>query len=326
MAARTVAQMAASISRHCGGMVAYAEIIDAIENANKEINTKWTWPWTRAESNVLIQAPYNTGTVSIVDGTDTVNLDFGSGGIWDPGWQFKRIYLGQSNIDLEVREFSTTTATLYQPINFGTDIVNAPYTIFQDMYALPDDCEFGGIMLIVNPIYRYRLRYIPVYTQEWQSVFSRVFFTNFQTGFADCGYSDLWNANLIRFAPAPGSVSEYRLVYRRRAPSLGIASPAFSHNTPPTGTNFLSNTTILPESYDRVVELMAEYLVRFQRTNPLPGWMECKREAYQLVASMRRKMATTLNDNYSSYWQYPYFTESSMYTSGLFITPTTGGQ
>lgn len=319
MARRTISQMAAAISRHVQGQVGYREIIDAIDTANKEIYTLYEWPWLRAEANILIKAPYNTGTVSCSDGSEVVTLN---GGTWDTGWDLKRLFMGNNNIDLQVLSIDDSThLTLVQPINFGASVVDQPYTLYQDTYRLPNDCEFGGMLLIVNPIYRYRLRYIPVYTLEWQSVFARMFFSNFQTGFSDGGEVDpappvlgpqpfvLFGNSTIRFAPAPGSASEYRLVYRRRPPSF-IA---------------LDETSILPESFDRVVEMLAEYHVRFQRVNPLPGWMEVKREAYQMLSNMRRKMSISMIDNYSAYWQYPYFENSSMYTSGLFIAPTMGG-
>lgn len=323
MARRTFAQIAAAISRQCGGGVPYGEIVDAMNDANLEINTKWTWPWTRAESNILIQPPYNTGTVSCLDNNTIVTL---TGGTWDTNWNYKRLFMGQSNIDLEVFEvLSSTTLQLKQPINFGQNVVDQAYTLYQDMYALPDDCEFGNIILIVNPIYRYRLRYIPVYVLDTQSVFSRMFFSNFQTGFSDCGYDENTERNLIRMAPAPGSASEYRLVYRRRAVALDTTVPAFGP-VPPTGTSFLSNKPLLPESWDRLIELYAGYLVRSRGRQPMAGWMEMKAEAYQLIVAMRRKMGQGMYDNYASYWQYPYWENSSMYTSGLFIAPTVGGQ
>jgi hypothetical protein len=330
MARRTMAQVAAAIARHTGGEVPHLEILDAIADADKEINTTWTWPWSHAEANILIQAPYQTGTVSATNGSSLVTLDAGTG-TWDLNWVNKRIYLGQSNIDLLVKNFDfsgTYRANLYQPINFGGNVVSQPYSVYQDMYQLPDDCEYGSILLVCNPIYRYRLRYIGDYTLEWQSVFAKMFFSNFQTGFSDAGFDDYNQANLIKFAPAPGSTCEYRLVYRRRSPFLGNTPPSFGPGVPvlPVGAGFTSTKVMLPESWDRAVELYAEYLVRRNRPNPLPLWSECKQEAFQHIKAMRRKMSTTMTDLYSSYWQYPYFDQSSLYTSGLFIAPTAAGQ
>jgi hypothetical protein len=311
MALRTVQVMIADIARRTGGQIPIGVIMDAIESANKEIHVKYDWPWTRAEANIQIQAPYQVGTLSINDQT---NVFTGSGTSWSPAWQYKRLYLGQNNVDYLVNGFSDATdGTLVQTINTGTNFVNSTYTIFQDTYALPADCEFGSILLIVNPIYRYRLRYVPSYTLDFQSIFSRVFFTNFQSGFADNGYDDTGKTGLIRFAPAPGSICEYRIVYRRRPPSLqGLAS-----------------TPTLPESFDRAIELLAEYKIRFGQKTPMAGWMEVKQEAYQMILDMRRRISTSMQDNYSAYSQYPYYDQmfgnsQSVFAGGLFIGPTAG--
>jgi len=214
------------------------------------------------------------------------------------------MYLGAQNTDFLVASFdSPTQATLADPVNFGQNITNGSYTIFQDIYPLPDDCE--TILLIVNPVFRYRLQYIPTYTLHWQNVYSRVFFSQFQTGFCDGAYDDTNKTRTIQFAPSPGGVAEYKLIYRRRPPALSD----------------LSKITVLPESYYRGLELLAEYQVRFE--NQLPGWMECKSEGYQIISSMKRKYtAAPMYDTFAAYWQYPYFVDSSVYAGGLFVGPT----
>lgn len=281
------------------------EILDAIQDANKEIHTKYEWPWTRGEANIPIQPTYTTGSLSINDGSASFT---GLGTTWSTGWTNKRILLG--NIDYLVSAFtSPTTGTLVQPINVGANKVNVPYTVFQDTYALPTDCEFGGILLVINPTYRYRLRYFPVYTAEWTSAYTRTFFNNFQSGFSDAGVDDATGASLIRFTPAPGSVAEYRIVYRRRPPALSA----------------LTSISMIPESFDRVIELMAEYMVRFHRKQPMAGWMEVKNEAYQLLQAMRRKMAITMTDTYQTYATFGADRGRATWDAGVaFIGPTTG--
>ncbi len=155
MALRTVEEIAASVQRRVGGIAPRMEILDAIDNANKEIHGKYEWPWTRAESNIRVQGTYTTGTVSITDQTNAVT---GTGTNWDTTWLYKRIYFGTNNVDYQIASVnSPTSLTLAQNINLGVNQTNVGYTIFQDTYPLPSDCEFGDILLVVNPIFRYKL-------------------------------------------------------------------------------------------------------------------------------------------------------------------------
>ena len=301
MAAPTVKVMSAAIQRRCKGKIPLLEILDALDEKQKEIHGHYEWPWTVGEYLIPIQGTYNTGTISVTDGSTIVT---GTGTAWDPAWRYKRIYLGAQNVDFLVDTVdSPTQITLKNPVNFGENLTDQTYMIFQDIYALPDDCE--TILLIVNPLFRYRLDYVPTYTLQWQNVFSRVFFSQFQTGFCDGAYDDDTSARTIQFAPPPGGVAEYKLIYRRRPPTL----------------DGLGDKTILPETYYRGLELLAEYQVRFE--NQLPGWSECKREGYQIIQSMRRKYtAAPMYDTYSLYWQYPRYEQSSIYAGGLFVGPT----
>jgi len=304
MPARSLGTIAAAISRHTRGEIPWGEIIQAVQDASIEVQSKYDWPWTRAQANVQIHPSYNTGTITITDQTNAVT---GIGTAWDTTWLYRTMLIGQYAYPIASVN-SPTSITLAQTINHGSNLVAAPYTIFQDMYPLPDDCEFGSIILIVNPLYRYRMRYIPVYTLERQQVWLPGFLTNFQTGFSDGGYDDATKKNMIRFTPPPSATAEYFIVYRRRVPDLAL----------------LTDQSLIPQSFDRLLELMAEYQVRFAQPTPMPGWMELKTEAFQLLQNMRRKMASAMYDNYSSYSTYPSSDALSFYANGVFIGPTAG--
>jgi hypothetical protein len=305
MAARSLGTIAAGIARKTGGQVPMGEIYDAIADANKEIHNKYEWPWTRAEAKFPIQAPYETGTVTIANGSTAL---VGNGTTWNTTWLYKKLMLG--GIAYPVAAFlSPTTATLVQAINVTANYVAAPYKIFQDTYPLPDDCEYGTILLVVNPRLGYRLRSLPVYTSEMLYNWPPALFTNVLQAVADAGLDSTTGKALLKFLPQPGSVAEYNMIYRRRPPALST----------------LSSTTMLPESFDRVIELLAEYMVRFHRPNPMPGWMEVKQEAFQQLQNMRRKMAIKLDDNYAMYRDYPYYENSSIFAGGAFIGVTSAG-
>ena len=304
MPARTLGTIAAAIQRHTDGEIPFGEIVEAINNANQEIHEKFEWPWTRAETYIEVQGTYTTGTISVADGSTAVT---GAGTAWNTGWLYKRILIG--NTDYPIAAVTgANTLTLVQPINQGQSYVNVNYAIFQDTYPLPADCEFGTILVVVNPIFRVRLYYIPTYTLERQNIWIPGFFTNYQFGFCDAGQDDATHANLIRMTPPPSAVGEYRMIYRRRPPDLST----------------LAQQTMLPRSFDSVLEKYAEYLARFNRKTPMPGWMEVKSEAYQLLQNMRRKVAGSMYDNFATYSGYPLTNapSSSTYANGLFIGPT----
>jgi len=171
------------------------------------------------------------------------------------------------------------------------------------VYALPDDCQ--TILLIVNPIFRYRLKYVPTYTLQWQNVFSRVFFSNFQSAFCDGAYDDDTEKTTIQMAPAPSATAQYLMIYRRRAPAFTT----------------LAQKPITPPEYSSALESLAEYKVR--KDCGLAGWSDCKENGWQQVKSMRRKYtAAPMYDTYASYWQYPFYEDSSVYAGGLFVQPT----
>lgn len=308
MALRTVEEMIAAIARRTGGRVPRMEIFDALQNSNNEVHNKHPWPWTKADFIIRVQGTYTTGTVSIVNGTTAVT---GTGTNWDPTWLYKRIYFGTNNVDYIVASVnSPTSLTLAQPINLKSDQTDVGYTIFQDTYALPADCDFGSILLVVNPIFRYKMKYIPTYTFEWQSVYSRVFFNQFQSCFSDAGFDQTNNVGLIRLGPAPGSVAEYRMIYRLRPPDLTT----------------LAQNTMLPPAYDRLLESLAEYKVRFHQPTPMPGWMECRATANEIMKDMRRNITSTMYDTFANFAMFDTRVKSSAYDAGagVFIGVTTG--
>ena len=304
MPARTVGTVIAAISRHTRGEVPRREISDAISDIYKQINSKYDWPWMFADTNIKIQPSYSTGTISIADQTKTVTL---TGGTWDVTWLYKTLLLSDCYYPIDLFT-SPTTAVLKQAVNKGTNFVDVGYTIFQQDYPLPDDCEFGSSIILTNLTLHFPLRKIPTYRlQKQQAVLSELV-TNFQTGYCDAGYDDATRKYLIRFIPPPSENDDFKLSYRRRVPELFNISDNF----------------LMPESFDEVIELLAEYKVKFRRS--MPGWMEAKAEGYQLLQAMRRKMATEPIDNMTSYSSYPPFADVSFYDpgSGAFVGPVTG--
>lgn len=306
MPARTLGTIAAAISRHTRGEVPLQEIMEAVNTASIECQSKYDWPWTFADADIRLQPSYSTGTVSILNNTKTVTL---TGGTWDVTWLYKTLLLGSSYYPIDFFT-SPTTAVLKEVVNQGQDFTDAGYTMFQQDYPLPDDCEPGSRVVVVNLRFQYRVKDVPIYTLMRQQAWVTNLVTNFQICLSDAGFSDSTRKYLIRFTPPPSDAQDLKIAYRRRVPDLSA----------------IADQTLIPPSFDRAIELIAEYLVRFNQPTPMPGWMEKKAEGYQLLSAMRRKMATAPIDNYSRLSDYPFFENTSFYdpNSGAFVGPVTG--
>ena len=178
------------------------------------------------------------------------------------------------------------------------------------MYALPSDCEPADVVCIVNTGIRYRLLHIGRYTLEQRAISSGVLFTNYQDCWCDAGYDDTNHVYLIRVSPAPAAQIDYRIVYRKRPAQLSA----------------LTDTTELPETYDKCLELLTEAEVR--RKSRLPGYQEAKQEGYQLLQNMRKRTATAIDDRFSQYSTWPPLSNVSMIDagSGLVMSGPTSGQ
>lgn len=241
MARRTLRQIVAEIQRMPGlERIGPGEIMDKVNTAHKDLLNQ-PWPFNYAETNVLIPAPYTTGTVSIVDGTNTVT---GAGGAtWNVAWTGRRIQFGTpNNVDYIVSAVTgVNTLTLAQNINVGADIANSTYTLYQDTFTYPADYLFGSDVAMLNPVIRNRVVKVPRYKFELvMNSGMRSMFTNVPLVYCDHGQTA---AGLFQFRIGPpcAGVAEYRLPYH------SIASDF----------NALANIAMLPEGFDEVITLVA---------------------------------------------------------------------
>jgi hypothetical protein len=304
MASRSVAQIIATVQRRTGGKISPGVIYEALSDANKRIHRLYKWPWLYNETLIQLQPSYSTGTISVTDGLTGLT---GTGTNWNTNWKYKRVYFG-SNTDYQISQFvSPTSAILNIAPSTGQNWVNVPYTIYQDTYAVPGDCEPGSHVAFVNPKIRYRLLKLARYALENRAVALGTLFSNFQDSYSDAGFDDANSAYLIRVSPPPSAQVEFKLIYRRRVLDI----------------NLLTQTMLVPESFDEALALMTEYLVK--RPDGIAGWMEAKQEAYQIVKNMRQQVLTETNDVFQMYGSWPYADNTSMYGNGVVINPPQGG-
>jgi hypothetical protein len=243
MAKLTFRQVVADVQRMPGlGSCSLGEIIDAVAQAAQRLGNE-PWPWNYAETNILVPAPYSTGTVDVVNGTATVT---GTTTVWDVSWYGRRMRFGNSNLDYIVSTInSPTSITLAQPVNLTASLSGSTYVIYEDTYLYPADYIFGSDVSLSQPLIRDRILKIPRYRFEnVMNAWARSMSTNIQLFYCDHGL-DLSNGSTarryrFRLGPPPAGPVELRLCYHQMAP------------------DFVPGELVtLPEGYDEILGLMA---------------------------------------------------------------------
>ena len=222
------------------------EIYDAVRLAAVDIGNM-AWPWNYAETNILVPAPYTTGTVSTVDGTATVT---GLGTHWSAyfnvsGWRMK---FGTNNLDYTVASFnSDTSIMLAQPINLGSNLSGSGYTLYQDTYFYPADYILGSDVGLYQPQVRTRIPKIP--RSKFEAAMNaglRSFSTNITMFYCDQGT-----------ATDPATATRY-FCFRLGPPTSGAAELRLCyHSIANCFTTNLTGTSDLPDGFDDVIILVA---------------------------------------------------------------------
>jgi hypothetical protein len=301
MANRTLAMMIANVQRKVGAGLAIPrlEIMQALNTAHLEVHGAYDWPWAYKETNISVQPSYSTGTVNTTIGSTTVT---GVGTAWDVTWTNKRIRL-DNNQDWPIASVGGAgTLTLSQPYFGAANLAAASYVIYQDVYTMPADFEPGKDLILLQPDVRIRVRHIPRLALETQSVVLKSLFTNIAMGYADQGRTST-GLFQIRLIPPPTNTNVLRLVYKAR----------------PTDFSALTDTSWLPETYQDILELMAESEVK--RNHGAQGWEVAAAIAARKKLEMKRQVISMPIDNKSDAFSGSVPNDSSISWRGLSILP-----
>ena len=300
MADRTLAAMIANVQRKTGvgPAIPRLEIMQALNTSHLEIHGAYDWPWAYKEVNIDVNPSYSTGTVSVTEGSNVV---FGSGVTWNPLWTNKRIRL-DNNQDWPVTTFIAGTLYLDQPYHGAASLVDSSYVIYQDVYQMPADFEPGKDLVLLQPDVRIRVRHIPRMALETQSVVLKSLFTNIAMGYSDQG-RDSTGRYLIRVIPPPTNTNTLRLVYKAR----------------PADFSALTDISWLPQTYQDILELMAEAEVK--RTHGVQGWDVAAAIAARKRLEMKRQVAAGPIDNKSTAFAGQTLGDSSISSRGMSILP-----
>jgi len=301
MANRTLAAMIANVQRKVGvgPAVPRLEIMQALNTAHLEVHGAYDWPWTYKEVNLNLNPSYSTGTVSVNVGSATVT---GSGTTWSTGWTNRRIRL-DNNQDWPVASIGGAgTLTLSQAYFGAANLSGASYVIYQDVFTMPSDFEPGRDLILTQPDVRIRVRHIPRLALETQGVVLKSLFTNIAMGYTDQG-QDANGNHLIRLIPPPTNSNTLRMVYKAR----------------PADFTALSDTPDLPQTYQDIIELMAEAEVK--RTHGVQGWDVPAAIAARKRMQMKRQIISHPTDTNSDAFAGSVPGSSSISWRGLSILP-----
>ena len=301
MANRTLAMMIANVQRKVGTGLAVPrlEIMQALNTAHLEVHGAYDWPWAYKETNISVQPSYSTGTISTTVGSTTVT---GAGTTWVTNWTNKRIRL-DNNQDWPIASVGGAgTLTLEQPYFGSANLSGASYVIYQDVFTMPSDFEPGKDLILLQPDVRIRVRHIPRLALETQSVVLKSLFTNIAMGYSDQG-RDSAGLHQIRLIPPPTNSNVLRLVYKAR----------------PTDFAALTDTSWLPQTYQDILELMAEAEVK--RTHGAQGWEVPAAIAARKKLEMKRQVISMPIDNKSEAFSGGVIGDSSISWNGMSLLP-----
>lgn len=121
-----------------------------INDNYKLIANKYDWRWLYAKSTITTIAVYETGTVSLTNGSAIVT---GSGTTFTEAMEGKKFKSANWDEIYTIDSVeSSTSLTLDNEFN-GDTITAGTYDIFQDIYALPTDCDqIVSLRQHLNPI------------------------------------------------------------------------------------------------------------------------------------------------------------------------------
>jgi len=103
----------------------------ALRNISRDLNDH---PWWETDGTMTLRALYNTGTVSLPDGSTVVTL---SGGVW-PSWaEYAEIYIGGTWYFVESR--NSDTEIVLSDVSPVADQTGVVFQMARVSYPMPDD-------------------------------------------------------------------------------------------------------------------------------------------------------------------------------------------
>lgn len=116
-----------------------------VDNAFREIGEYRPWSWKVRRGQFLIPTVYNTGTMTVTTGSDTVT---GIGTVWDSSLEGRQFRAGNPPLYTVKKVFSTTSLQLDLPWA-AASLTSSGYEIYQCLFTAPAD--FFSFISVLNP-------------------------------------------------------------------------------------------------------------------------------------------------------------------------------
>lgn len=287
MGLRTFSQLIFEVDRELSDPVKRASTFEtqqAINDAYREIVQYSNWQFLIDRLDLRITPVYNTGSVSVTDGSTIVT---GNGTNWDTSWHNRKILISGDATDKEIASVDNPTQiTLRYPYTTTATVTTGlGYQVYQDQY--PINISSSREITIVNPNFQFaRLTKWDRYTFN-----DRTAFTRFQTALRPEVYTDAgtdpiptsptYNQPRFEFWPFPASPQDL-IVHYYRVPAP-LSAP--------------TDTTLLPPEFEEVLIRLAKY--RVKRRYGIPGWTDDKTEGMRLLVQFRETHRTSASYDYS---------------------------
>jgi hypothetical protein len=181
----------------------------AIQNGYRDLASRhhWIYYYTRGRLNTV--APYQAGTISYTHATRTVAL---TGGQF-PTWAGQGM-LSIVNVVYEVATSpDASTLILTQQSNPGADVAPGQvYTLYQDTYPLPVDCQAIDRLILVNNAFSMWYEH-PSAWLERQRIYRG---PAVPRSYTIRGTPDYLGSLAISFFPPPDNHYDFDYIYQRR--------------------------------------------------------------------------------------------------------------
>jgi hypothetical protein len=286
--ARTYLQLVSDVMRETNGQATYFEAQQAVADSLDMFDAMGRWEFLIFQANIKTYAPYSTGTVSCVAGTNAVTLVGGTfpwvgGGPGGTGGSYPEIKFSSRRMPYKVSTINNgTSLTLVDTIS-GTvggalpSITNDSYVLYRARYPLPYDCAPGQDLVIRGPIGQGidltgKVKKLPRMMFEWKRY--DITTASVVQWYTDDEYDEKnstapntsGGTATIRFEPYPRIDGEFRLIYYKK-----ITIP----------TTDVGYAALIPQSFEYAIVLAASSQVMARKG--MKGWMEKKQAANDLL-------------------------------------------
>jgi hypothetical protein len=184
----------------------------AIQNGYRDLASRhrWAYYYTRGRLNTV--APFQDGTIAYSQATRTVTLTPQSSSGF-PVWAGQGM-LVITNVVYEVATSPTsTTLILTQQSNPGADVAPGQvYTLYQDTYPLPVDCQAIDRLILVNNAFSMWYEH-PSSWLERQRIYRN---PAVPRSYTIRGTPDYLGSLAISFYPVPDNIYNFDYIYQRR--------------------------------------------------------------------------------------------------------------